>query len=164
MQMFTFKRSQNRRIAVMAIAVAAALGLAGTALAAQPGGPGVQVVAKGSVDQVVGQLKKMVADGGMMVMGELHQGKVLSMTGLKVESESLFVGSPTVGKDLFSAQPGAGLVVPVRINIYQDAEGRTVVSYVPPSEQLAGFDDDTVNRIATMLDENLAKMVGMLKK
>jgi uncharacterized protein (DUF302 family) len=164
MQMFTFKRSQNRRIAVMAIAVAAALGLAGTALAAQPGGPGVQVVAKGSVDQVVGQLKKMVADGGMMVMGELHQGKVLSMTGLKVQSESLFVGSPTVGKDLFSAQPGAGLVVPVRINIYQDAEGRTVVSYVPPSEQLEGFDDDTVNRIATMLDENLAKMVGMLKK
>jgi uncharacterized protein (DUF302 family) len=164
MQMFTFNRSQNRRIAVMAIAVAAALGLAGTALAAQPGGPGVQVVAEGSVDQVVGQLKKMVADGGMMVMGELHQGKVLSMTGLKVQSESLFVGSPTVGKDLFSAQPGAGLVVPVRINIYQDAEGQTVVSYVPPSEQLAGFEDDTVNRIATMLDENLAKMVGMLKK
>lgn len=162
--MFTFKRSQHQIIAVMAIAVAAALGLAGTALAAQPGGPGVQVVVKGSVDQVVGQLEKMVADGGMMVMGELNQGKILAMTGLKVQSESLFVGSPTVGKNLFSAQPGAGLVVPVRINIYQDAEGRTVVSYVPPSEQLAGFDDDAVNRIAAMLDENLAKMVGMLKK
>lgn len=164
--MLTWKliRSQSRRVALMAITVAAVAGLAGTAHAAQPHGPGVQVVAKGSVGQVVDRLKKMVADGGMMVMGELHQGKVLSMTGLKVQSESLFVGNPTVGKKLFSAEPGVGLVVPVRINVYQDAEGRTVVSYVPPSEQLAGFGNETVNKIATMLDHKLANMVGMLKK
>jgi uncharacterized protein (DUF302 family) len=157
-----FNRTYSKGIVAAAIVVAGVLGVAGAASAAQPVGPGVQVVAKGSVDDVVGMLKKMVADGGMMVMGELHQGKVLSMTGLKVQSETLFVGSPTVGKDLFSAQPGAGLVVPVRINIYADAQGQTVVSYVPPSQQLSGFGDDAVDQIAKMLDDNLAKMVGML--
>lgn len=151
-------------IAILAIVFAGVFGLAGAASAAQPVGPGVQVIAKGSVDDTVDQLKKMVADGGMMVMGELHQGNVLSMTGLKVQSETIFVGSPTVGKKLFSAQPGAGIVVPVRINIYADAQGQTVVSYVPPSQQLSGFGDDAVDQIAKMLDENLAKMVGMLGK
>lgn len=157
-----FNHTYSKGIVAAVIVVAGVLGAAGAAAAAQPVGPGVQVIAKGSVDDVVGKLKKMVADGGMMVMGELHQGKVLSMTGLKVQSETLFVGSPTVGKDLFSAQPGAGLVVPVRINIYADAQGRTVVSYVPPSQQLSGFGDDAVDQIAKMLDDNLAKMVGML--
>jgi uncharacterized protein (DUF302 family) len=148
----------------LAIALIGVLGLGGSALAATPAGPGVQVAVNGSVDDAVSQLKKMVGDGGMMVMGELHQGKVLSMTGINVSSETLFVGSPTVGKKLFSAQPGVGLVVPVRVNVYATAQGQTVVSYIPPSQQLAAFHDANVDMIAKMLDEKLQKMVGMLGK
>ncbi len=146
----------------LAIALTGMLGFAGSALAATPAGPGVQVVVKGSVNDAVSQLKKLVAGGGMMVMGELHQGKVMAMTGLSVESETIFVGSPTAGKKLFSAEPGVGLVVPVRINVYKDAQGQTVVSYIPPSQQLGAFHDAQVDMIAKMLDENLQKMVGML--
>jgi uncharacterized protein (DUF302 family) len=157
-------RTQKAGIRIPAIVFAGVLGLAGAVSAAQPAGPGVQVAVKGSVEEVVGQLTKGVADGGMMVMGELHQGKVLSMTGLQVQSETLFVGSPTVGKKLFSAQRGAGIAVPIRINIYADANGQTVVSYVPPSQQLSGFGDDGVDQIAKMLDDKLAQLVGMLEK
>lgn len=153
----------SRQVSV-AIALVGVLGFAGTALAAQPVGPGVQVVVTGSVDDAVNQLRKMVADSGMMIMGELHQGKVLSMTGLKLQSETLFVGSPTIGKDLFSAQPGAGIVVPIRLNVYADAQGQTVVSYIPPSEQLSAFHDAKVDMIAKMLDESFQKMVAMLGK
>jgi uncharacterized protein (DUF302 family) len=149
---------------VLAVVLAGVLGLAGTAIAGAPAGPGVQVVAKGSVDDTIDQLKKMVADSGMMVMGELHQGKVLSMTGLKLSSETIFIGSPTIGKDLFSAQPGVGLVVPIRVNVYADAQGQTVVSYVPPSGQLSAYHDARVDMIARMLDESFQKMVGMLAK
>ena len=151
----------SRRVG-LAAAVLAVVGLAGSASAAQPAGPGVQAAVKGSVDDVVGQLRKAVAGGGMMVMGELHQGKVLAMTGINVSSETLFVGNPTVGKDIFSAAPGAGLVVPVRINVYADAQGRTVVSCIPPSQQLAAFHDAKVDMIAKMLDEKLEELVGML--
>jgi hypothetical protein len=98
-----FESRQKSAIAILAIVLVGGFGLTAGASAAQPVGPGVQIVAKGSVDDVVGQLKKMVADSGMMVMGELHQGDVLSMTGLKVQSETLFVGNPTVGKELGSS-------------------------------------------------------------
>lgn len=147
-----------------AVAIIGLLGFSGSALAAQPAGPGVQVVVNGSVEGAVSQLKKMVAGSGMMIMGELHQGKVLSMTGLKLQSETVFVGSPTIGKDLFSAEPGVGLVVPIRVNVYADAQGQTVVSYIPPSEQLSAFHDAKVDQIATMLDASFQKMVGMLGK
>jgi len=124
----------------------------------------VRAEAQGSVDQVLGGLKKMVAGHGMMVMGELHQGKVLAMTGLKVESESIFVGNPNMGKKLFEIEPGAGVVLPVRVNIYKYADGKTVVAYIPPSRQLAGFDNPMLDKAAAMLDETLAGMVGMIGK
>lgn len=122
----------------------------------------VHVTVKGSVDDVVSRLKKLVADNEMMVMGELHQGKVLSMTGLTVQSETLFVGSPVVGKQLFSAEPGAGVVVPVRINIYADARGNTVASYTKPSALLGTFGNPKVDNIAGMLDVKLQNLVQML--
>lgn len=123
---------------------------------------GVSVKARGSVDQTLTALKKMVADNGMMIMGEIHQGKGLEMTGLKVKSETIFVGNPNVGKQLFSAEPGVGLVVPVRINIYEDGRGQTYVRYIPPSQQLSGFGNAKVNEIAKMLDGKLSKMTTML--
>ena len=146
------------------LTLALALMAAGTSNAAQPTGPGIQVTVKGSIEEALAQLKKMVADSGMMVMGELHQGKVLAMTGLKVQSETVFVGSPTVGKKLFSAEPGAGLVIPVRINFYVGTHGDTVMSYIPPSEQLAGFHNPKVDSVAKMLDEKFQSMTKMLAK
>ena len=77
----------------------------------------VQVKATGSVSDVVAKLKNMIHKNGMMVMGDLHQDKVMSMVGLNVESESIFIGSAAVGKKLFSANPGAGVGVPIRIHV-----------------------------------------------
>jgi len=148
---------------VLSLVVLAALA-AGPLFAAGPAGPGVQVVVNGSLPSALAILKKMVAGNGMMVMGELHQGKVLSMTGLKLESETVFVGNPTVGKKLFSANPGAGLVVPVRINLYVNQQGQTVASYVPPSQLLGAFHDAKIDMVAKKLDEKLGMMIKMLAK
>lgn len=146
------------------VLAAAALAFAVTGGAASASGPGpvVQVQARGSVEDVVAQLKKMVAGNGMMVMGELHQGRVIAMTGLQVQSETIFVGNPTVGKELFSADPGVGIVVPVRINVFADARNNTIVSYVPPSHLLGQFGNPKVSEVASMLDGKLHNLVGML--
>ncbi len=126
-------------------------------------GPGVAVTTRGSVSQTVRKLKKMIAHNGMMVMGQLNQGRVLSMTGIQVKSQTLFVGNPQIGKQLFSADPGVGLVVPIRINIYQNANGQTVVRYTPPSQELGQFHNVQITHIAQMLDQKLKSMVSMLE-
>ncbi|HKK47118.1 MAG TPA: hypothetical protein VJ964_16440, partial [Balneolaceae bacterium] len=51
----------------------------------------VKVKSSGSVEQTVSNLKKMVSNNGMMVMGNLNQGQVLSMTGISVNSQTIFV-------------------------------------------------------------------------
>jgi len=122
----------------------------------------VQVRAMGSVSEVIAKLKNMVHKNGMMVMGELHQGKVMSMVGLSIESESIFIGNATVGKKLFSANSGAGIAVPVRINVYKAANGSTMVAYVPPSRVLAAYHNPMMNKVAGMMDGKLKMMTGML--
>lgn len=128
-------------------------------------GPGVAVMSSANVTDTVAKLKKMVADNGMMIMGELNQGRMLSMTGLKVDSETIFVGNPNVGKSAFTADAGVGIVLPIRINVHVCPEmpKMSVVRYIPPSKLLAEFDNPEVANIAKMLDDKLSKMVGMIK-
>ena len=42
-----------------------------------------------------------------------------------------------------------------------NAQGKTVVAYIPPSTQLAGFGNPMLDKAAGMLDEKLAAMVGI---
>lgn len=155
------KRVSIFKITLLSATVAALLSFGGTAFAANRGAI-VQVRASGSVEQVLDKLKKAVAGNGMMVMGELHQGKVLEMTGLRVQSETVFIGNPAVGKDAFAADPGAGIVLPVRVNVFEDGHGNTIVSYVPPSHLLSDLGNPKVTMIAKMLDGKLQGLVGML--
>ena len=146
------------------LALTSAVALTGMAWAVSHSSPGVEVEVEGSVQDVIGKLQTMVGSNGMMVMGELHQGRVLAMTGLSVESESIFVGSPTVGKELFSADPAAGLVVPMRINVYANADGQTIMAYIPPSRLLSEFKNQKINEIATMLDGKFQMMTQALTR
>ena len=122
----------------------------------------VEVQSKLSFDQTVEELRQMVAKNGMMVLSELNQGKILSMTGLELNGLSLFVGNPNIGNKLFSADRGVGVAIPARINIYENSDGKTYLNYFPLSKQLAGYKNEEIQKIAKMLDEKLAKLTGML--
>ncbi len=120
------------------------------------------VQSKAAFDRTVKDLRQLVSKNGMMVLSELNQGNVLSMTGLKLKAVSLFVGNPNIGKKLFTAARGVGIVVPVRVNVYENTDGKTYVEYFKPSARLARFNNENIRKIAKMLDEKLAKMTDML--
>jgi uncharacterized protein (DUF302 family) len=150
------KKTRSYRSA-LAVAAATLLSLSvAPGLRAQMSGDMlVRVQAQGSVSQVAGRLKQAVSQNGLMVMGQLNQGKVLGMTGAKVESQSFFVGNPQLGKKLFAADEGVGVVVPVRVNVYRDGQGHTVISYLKPSEELRAYGSPALDKMAPMLDQKL---------
>lgn len=157
--------SKQKSTLLSTILLLAVLVIAGIHPAYSQSGSGiVRVQSSKNFDQTVSAFKKMVSGNGMMVMGQLNQGKVLSMTGISVKSQTFFVGNPNVGKKLFSADHAAGAVVPVRVNIYEDAGGNTYVAYIPPSEELSSLHNKKVDMIANMLDQKLQKLTGMLGK
>lgn len=124
----------------------------------------VTVQSKQSFENTVSEVRKLVKQNGMMVLSEVNQGKILSMTGLSVNAVSLFVGNPQIGNKLFSADHGVGVAVPVRLNIYKGTNGKTYINYVKPSDQLASFKNERIQKIAQNLDKKLAMLTGMLSK
>lgn len=112
---------------------------------------------EGTIDAI----KKAVSGGGMMVLSELNQGKILSMTGLQVNAHSFFIGNPNVGKEAFSADPSVGLVIPVRVNVYEE-NGHVFVNYFKPSDLFSSFKSKKVKMIGEKLDGKLAMMMKML--
>ena len=122
----------------------------------------VSVPSQHSFDQTVGALKSAVGQGGMMVMGTVDQGNMLSMTGLRLKATLFLIGNPTVGKKLFEQNHAVGLYVPLRVFVYEDKDGKTYVTYDKPSELLAPLNNQEIDQTAQMLDHKLDSLIQMV--
>jgi uncharacterized protein (DUF302 family) len=116
-----------------------------------------------SFDETVAGIKKSVADAGMMVLAEINHGKILSMTGLSVNAESIFIGNPNVGKEAFADNTAVGLAIPLRVNIYEE-KGAAYINYFTPSSELGYFNGAKVKMIGQELDKKIAMLTGMFAK
>jgi uncharacterized protein (DUF302 family) len=112
-------------------------------------------------DETVESIKKAASGGGMMVLSEINQGKIMEMSGMKMNAESIFVGNPTVGKQAFDEDPSVGLTIPVRINVYE-TNGTTYVNYFKPSD-LFPSGNKKLTMIGNMLDGKLDMMMKMVR-
>ncbi len=116
-----------------------------------------------SFDATVSGIKKGVADAGMMVLAEINHGKILSMTGLSINAESLFIGNPNVGKEAFSDNMAVGLAIPLRVNVYEE-NGTTYINYFTPSSELGNFKGAKVKMIGQELDKKISMLTTMVTK
>ncbi|MDZ4809740.1 MAG: DUF302 domain-containing protein [Bacteroidota bacterium] len=116
-----------------------------------------------SFEMTVEGIKKGVADAGMMVLAEINHGKILSMTGLTINAESIFIGNPNVGKDAFSDNMAVGLAIPLRINVYEEKRV-TYINYFAPSSELGYFKGDKVKMIGQELDKKISMLTGMFER
>lgn len=148
--------------AKISVVVATALLLSTSAFAGDTkfDGTRVTVASAKSFEAVVDSLKALVAKNGMMVMAEVNQGQMLSMTGLSLKATLFLVGNPTVGKQVFEQDHAAGLYIPLRVFVYEDG-GKTFVSYDKPSSLLGQFKNDKVKMVGDMLDKNIGGLATM---
>lgn len=119
----------------------------------------VTVKSSKSFDETVAAIKKAVSGGGMMVLSEINQGKIMEMTGMKMNAESLFIGNPNTGKQAFDVDPSVGLEIPIRVNVYE-TNGVTYVNYFKPSDLFPA--NKQLKMMGKMLDDKLAMMMKMV--
>lgn len=115
----------------------------------------VKIQSQHNFNQTISNIQSATSQNGLMVMGHLNQGQMLSMTGLQLKGESFLVGNPNMGKKLFTADPAVGVFVPVRIFVYKGSDGHTYVSYEKPSARLGQLNNPQVSMMAQMLDQKI---------
>lgn len=145
------------------LSIAAALGLAAGAAAvpvlAQTTGSGfVTVKSSHDYSSTVDALQRSIKSNGLMVMGQVNQGRILTITGLHLKgAESFLVGNPRVGKKLFSMNPAVAAVVPARISVWVDHD-TTYVGYFQPSTTMMEISPH-LGKPGKMLDMKFHKIV-----
>jgi uncharacterized protein (DUF302 family) len=99
------------------------------------------VDSQASFDDTVNALKQSASDNGMMILGDLDQAAALKTTGLNLAgAHTFFVGNPSVGKMFFEQTPAIGAVLPLRMLVWADHDGKAHVSYFDPKPLFAAVD------------------------
>lgn len=92
---------------------------------------GVVTVKSGySVAETIERIKNDVADKGIMWFGAVDQAQLGNQAGNDVRPSTLVMfGNPALGTTFVAANPTAGLDWPVRVLVYQTADGQVYAAY-----------------------------------
>jgi uncharacterized protein (DUF302 family) len=126
------------RILKVCSAVALATTLLLSATAAQAGGVGqaasddglVRVRSAYPLDETIVRLQKDIADRKLMFFGLIDQSKLAADAGIALRPSLLLVfGNPALGSQFMISNPAAGIDWPVRLLVFEDAQGAVWAVY-----------------------------------
>ena len=113
-------------------------GLVLSATASQAGGGVSQAANDGlvrvksaySMDETITRLEKDIADKKLMFFELIDQSKLAADAGITLRPSSLLVfGNPALGSQFITSNPAAGIDWPVRLLVFEDAQGQVWVVY-----------------------------------
>lgn len=158
--MTSHSRSLSTLLVLVSI-VLATLFLAATLLGARPAAAaGAEALtvkpSPHDVAKTVDRLEAAVKSRGAVVVAKVDHAAAAQANGLSLRPTVLVLfGNPKLGTPLMQSQQTAGLDLPLRVLIWQDAGGATQVGYTPAAAVAArhGITDrnDAVERIAGAL-------------
>ncbi|MEM6373942.1 MAG: DUF302 domain-containing protein [Pseudomonadota bacterium] len=122
----------------MRILVTAALifGLAGAALAGDNGI--LRKKAAAGVNDTVDQLVETMEAAGLKIFARVDHGAGAASIGETIGASQLLIfGNPKVGTPAIKDDPVAGLFLPLKVLVYEDTTGQTMIAYEDPTEMLA---------------------------
>jgi len=141
------------------------------ALFALPVAPGVNVVTKKngivsvtsnhSVDETVERVKNILQAKGVMLFAVIDHSGAAAKVGIKMRPTKLLIfGSPKAGTPLMLAAPSIAIDLPLKILVWEDADGKVWLSYNSPEylQQRHGLPQDLVQNIAVVA--TLAEKAG----
>jgi len=145
-----------------ALALSAALLFAAPALADTPEGF-VVVDSTHDVSTTVDQLKAAIAAKGLTLFSTMDHAVGAQKAGLALRPTVLVqFGNPAVGTPVMQASQLAGLALPLKMLVYEDADGAVRVAYEDPAVLAARFgaqDAATVPKMAKALPALAAEAV-----
>jgi uncharacterized protein (DUF302 family) len=86
-------------------------------------------------------------------------GALLAAEDRRERALQLEIGNPLTAERMTRRHLGAALYAPLRVVLYQDAQGRAVFEYDLPSSLFGQFGDPEIAAVGQELDEELEKLL-----
>ena len=112
-----------------------------------------------SVSATLERLETLLKERGVMVFARIDFSGDAARAGLTLRPEQMLIfGNPKAGTPLMQSVPAAGLDLPLKALIWEDAEGRTQVAYNDPAYIIRRHGLDAA------LAANLAAVVPLIER
>jgi uncharacterized protein (DUF302 family) len=109
-----------------------------------------------SAEEFESQVKSRESTSGFMRFLTADHGAWLARIGLNAKARMYTIGNPLIARTMLEHDIAAGLNVPVRLMIYEDAvSGTTRLAYDLPSSLMSGLQNEKVAGAAKKLDAKL---------
>jgi uncharacterized protein (DUF302 family) len=109
-----------------------------------------------NAEEFESQVKSRESTSGFMRFLTADHGAWLARIGLNAKAVMYTIGNPLIARTMLEHDIAAGLNVPVRLMIYEDAVNRTTrLTYDLPSSLMSGLQNDKVTAAAKRLDAKL---------
>src|SRR6266566_802036 len=116
----------------------------------------VLVMSTKSAEEFESQVKSRESTSGFMRFLTVDHGAWMVRVGLKAKARMYTIGNPLIARTMLEHDIAAGLNVPVRLMIYEDAASRTTrLAYDLPSSLMSGLQNEKVSSAAKNLDAKL---------
>ena len=115
-----------------------------------------------SVDETVEKLKGILQGKGVTLFAMVDHSGEAAKAGMKMRPTKLLIfGSPKAGTPLMQASPSVAIDLPLKILIWEDAQGKVWVSYNSPAylQERHGIPADLMQNIA-VIEMLAAKAAG----
>ncbi|SFC07360.1 DUF302 domain-containing protein [Tropicimonas isoalkanivorans] len=140
---------------ILSLAVAAAL------VAAPAISEIIKVPATGDVGATMDALEAAVDQAGATVFARVDHAGGAQSAGLELAASQLLVfGNPKLGTPAMQDDPRAGLLLPLRVLVYEDGEGKVWLAYERPEDMLGALDIAPDAPYLGMMSGALAKLTA----
>ena len=112
-----------------------------------------------SVAQTVERLESLLKERGVMIFARIDFSGDAARAGLPLREEQMLIfGNPKAGTPLMQSVPAAGLDLPLKALVWEDAEGHTQIAYNDPHYIIRRHGLDAA------LAANLAAVVPLIER
>jgi uncharacterized protein (DUF302 family) len=113
----------------------------------------IDIPSNHSVDETVERLKAMLQSKGITLFALIDHSGEAEKVGMKMPPTKLLIfGNPKGGTPLMLAAPSIAIDLPLKILVWQDAQGKVWLSYNTPEylQQRHGLPQDLLQNIAVV--------------
>jgi uncharacterized protein (DUF302 family) len=115
----------------------------------------------GDTEAAKAKIAAMAGPSGFMLFGTQDHGALLRLAGQKRKAIQYVVGNPLIALQMTQHDIRASLYAPLRVLLYENADGKTCIEYDKPSSLFGQFGNAEIDAVAAMLDRKLEALVAV---
>ena len=101
---------------------------------------------------------------GLMILGSIPHGMILSLSGEHHRAIQLLIGNPLIALNMMKIHPEVGVYAPLRMMISEDDLGKTVITYEKPSTLFGQWNEQIFQDTGKLLDEKMETLIRILAR